>query len=78
MARATGIALRGFHSNSSNSTASSTADNGAAKVADIPAAAPATRSVRLSILVRWKQLRDHGAERPTSHDDRAFGAERSA
>jgi hypothetical protein len=37
--------LRGFHSNSSSSTASSMAAIGVPKVADMPAAAPATRSV---------------------------------
>ena len=37
LARATGIALRGFHSNSNNSTASSTAATGVANVADMPA-----------------------------------------
>ena len=45
--------LRGFHSNSSSSTARSTAATGEAKVADMPAAAPATSSVRRSALVRW-------------------------
>ena len=54
LASATGIKLRGFHSNSSSSTASSTAATGAAKVADMPAAAPATSSVLRSALVRWK------------------------
>jgi hypothetical protein len=44
-AAATGMKLRGFHSKSSSSTASSTAASGVAKIADIPAAAPATRSV---------------------------------
>ena len=37
--------LRGFHSKSSSSTASSVADTGEANVADMPPAAPATRSV---------------------------------
>ena len=46
--------LRGFHSNSSSSTASSTAATGVAKVADMPAAAPATSSVLRSAAVRWK------------------------
>jgi hypothetical protein len=45
--------LRGFHSNSSNSTASSAAATGEPKVADMPAAAPATSSVLRSALVRW-------------------------
>ena len=49
LASATGIRLRGFHSNSSNSTASSTAATGEAKVADMPAAAPATSSVLRSV-----------------------------
>ena len=52
LASATGIALRGFHSNSSSSTASSTAAIGVANVADIPAAAPATSSVFRSAAVR--------------------------
>ena len=52
LASATGMRLRGFHSNSSSSTASRTEAMGAAKVADIPAAAPATRSVLRSALVR--------------------------
>ncbi len=43
--------LRGFHSNSSSSTASSTAATGAANVADMPAAAPATSRVFLSVAV---------------------------
>ena len=54
LASATGTRLRGFHSNSSSSTASSTAAIGEANVADIPAAAPATSSVLRSTLVRWK------------------------
>jgi hypothetical protein len=52
LASPTGIKLRGFHSKSNNSTANSTAATGAAKVADIPPAAPATRSVLRSALVR--------------------------
>ena len=54
LANATGIRLRGFHSNSSNSTERSTAARGEAKVADMPPAAPATRRVLRSALVRWK------------------------
>src|SRR3954454_10196785 len=54
LASATGITLRGFHSNSSSSTASITDATGAAKVADMPAAAPDTSSVLRSVLVRWK------------------------
>ena len=53
LARATGIKLRGFHSKSKSSTASRTAASGAANVADIPAAAPATSSVFRSALLRW-------------------------
>src|SRR5580700_4753513 len=53
LANATGIRLRGFHSNKSSSTASKTDATGAAKVADIPAAAPATNSVLRSVLVKW-------------------------
>jgi len=41
----TGTKLRGRHSNSSSSTASSTEDSGALKVAAIPPTAPATRRV---------------------------------
>jgi len=48
------MTLRGFHSNSSSSTASITDATGAAKVADMPAAAPATSRVFRSALVRWK------------------------
>ena len=51
-ATATGMKLRGFHSNSNNSTASSTAATGVAKTADIPAAAPATSSVLRSAALR--------------------------
>src|SRR6478609_4728462 len=46
--------LRGLNSNSSSSTASATEATGAAKVADMPAAAPATSSVLRSALVKWK------------------------
>ena len=52
LASATGMRLRGFHSNSSSSTASITEATGAANVADMPAAAPATSSVLRSALVR--------------------------
>ena len=41
-ATVTGMKLRGFHSNSSNSTASSTAAIGVPNTAVMPAAAPAT------------------------------------
>ena len=51
---ATGMKLRGFHSKSSSSTASSTAAIGVAKIADMPAAAPATSSVLRSADERWK------------------------
>ena len=52
-AQATGMKLRGFHSNKSSSTASRTAATGAAKIAAIPAAAPATSSVLRSTGDRW-------------------------
>src|SRR5260370_19640516 len=52
LARATGIKLRGFHSKSSSSTASSTAATGEANIADMPAAEPATISVLRSVSVR--------------------------
>ncbi len=52
LAKATGIKLRGRHSKSSSSTASRIAASGAAKVADMPAAAPATSSVVRSASVR--------------------------
>ncbi len=48
----TGTKLRGRHSNSKSSTASSTEASGALKVAAIPAAAPATKSVFRSSAVR--------------------------
>src|SRR6185437_2369987 len=54
LASATGRMLRGFHSNSSSSTARTTEATGAANVADMPAAAPATSSVLRSDAVRWK------------------------
>ena len=53
LARATGTKLRGFHSKRSSSTARRAAATGVAKVADMPAAAPATSSVLRSALVRW-------------------------
>ena len=52
LASATGMALRGFHSNSSSSIARRTDATGAAKVADMPAAAPDTSSVLRSDAVR--------------------------
>src|SRR5207247_6917396 len=54
LARATGIKLRGFHSNRSNSAPTIAAAMGEANVADIPPAAPATRSVFRSVLEKWK------------------------
>ena len=45
---ATGIKLRGRHSNNNSSTASNVAAIGEAKTADIPPAAPATSNVFLS------------------------------
>ena len=52
-ATATGIKLRGFHSNNNSSTASKTAATGVAKTADMPAAAPATSNVLRSAALRW-------------------------
>ena len=52
LASATGMALRGFHSKNSSSTPISTEARGAAKVADMPAAAPATSRVFRSTLVK--------------------------
>ena len=46
--------LRGFHSKRRSSTARIEAATGEAKMADIPAAAPATRSVLRSADERWK------------------------
>ncbi len=46
--------LRGFHSKRRSSTARRTEAIGDAKIADIPAAAPATRSVFRSADERWK------------------------
>ena len=54
LAMATGMKLRGFHSKRSSSMARRTAAMGEAKVADIPAAAPATRRLFLSAAVRRK------------------------
>lgn len=51
-AAATGMKLRGFHSNRSSSTASNTAAMGVANIAAMPAAAPATSSVFRSADVR--------------------------
>ncbi len=51
---ATGIRLRGFISNSSSSTASSTAATGVLKVAVMPPAAPAARRVLRSAAVSLK------------------------
>lgn len=48
------MALRGFHSNNRSSTPINIEASGAANVADIPAEAPATSSVRRSMLVKWK------------------------
>ncbi len=52
LAMATGTRLRGRNSKSRSSTARRSAANGVAKVADIPAAAPATRRVVRSASVR--------------------------
>ena len=52
LAKATGMRLRGRHSKSSSSTARRMAASGAAKVADMPAAAPATSRVVRSASVR--------------------------
>ena len=51
---ATGTKLRGFHSNSSSSTANSIAATGVPNVAAMPAAAPATSRVLRSAFDRWK------------------------
>ena len=77
-ATATGMKLRGFHSNSSSSTASSTAATGVAKMAAMPPAAPATSSVLRSADGEMEELREQRAEGAAGHDDRAFGAERAA
>src|SRR4029077_15356523 len=53
-ATATGMKLRGFHSNSSSSTASNTAAIGVTKMAAMPARGPATSSVLRSAEERWK------------------------
>ena len=53
-ATATGMKLRGFHSNNSNSTASIKAAIGEPKIAVMPAAAPATSSVLRSAALIWK------------------------
>ena len=70
--------LRGFHSKSSSSTASSTAAIGEAKIADIPAAAPGDEQ-RLALRGREvEELREERADRAARHDDRALRAERPA
>ena len=74
---ATGMKLRGRHSNNSNSTASSTAAIGAAKMADIPPAAPATRRIFRSAGDR-SELCEERAEGPTRHNDRTLRAKRAA
>ena len=77
LASATGIALRGFHSKSNNSTASSTAAMGVANVAAMPAGAPGDQK-RLSFRRRqMEKLRDDRSDRAAGHDDRPFGAERT-
>ena len=63
-AKATGMKLRGFHSNSISSTASNTAAKGVAKMAAMPAAAPATSSVFLSEEVRWKSCANREPKAP--------------
>ena len=74
----TGTKLRGFHSNSSSSTASMIEANGVPKMPVIPAVAPATSSVFRSAALKSEQLREQRADRAAGHDDRPFGAERSA
>ena len=77
-ATATGMKLRGFHSKSSSSTASSTAATGVPKMAVMPPAAPATSSVLRSAAGEVEALGEERADRAAGHDDRAFGAERAA
>ena len=78
LATATGTSERGRHSKSSNSTARRMAAIGAANVADMPAAAPATSRVVRSRIAEFEPLRDQRPERSARHDDRTFGAERAA
>jgi len=52
LATSTGMKLRGFHSNSSNSTESSTAAIGVPNTAVMPAAAPATSVASAWVLLR--------------------------
>jgi len=52
-AQATGMKLRGFHSNNSSSTASNAAATGVPNTAAIPPAAPATSRVFRSADDRW-------------------------
>src|SRR5262245_49341141 len=61
---ATGMNDRGFHSNKSSSTARSTAATGEAKIADMPPAAPATRSVLRSAEERWKSCANKEPKAP--------------
>ncbi len=78
LATATGTSERGRHSKSSSSTAMRMAAIGAAKVADIPAAAPATSNVVRSASDKPQPLRDERAECSAGHDDWTLGAERPA
>ncbi len=61
---ATGTKLRGFHSNSNSSTASSMAATGVPNVALMPAAAPATSSVLRSAVDRWKNCANSEPKAP--------------
>ena len=72
------MALRGFHSKSSSSTASRTEDSGAAKVADMPAAAPGDEQRLAFDAGEVEKLRDHRTESAAGHDDGPFCAEWSA
>ena len=56
--------LRGFHSNSSSSTASRIAATGVPKMALMPAAAPATSSVLRSAVDRWKNCANSEPKAP--------------
>ncbi len=77
-ATATGMKLRGFHSNRSSSTASNTAATGVAKIADMPPAAPGDQQGFAFRRGQMKQLREQRTERAAGHDDGPFRAERAA
>ena len=74
----TGTKLRGFHSNSSSSTASMIEANGVPKMPVMPAAAPATSSVLRSAALKWNSCANSEPIAPPVMMIGPFGAERAA